>query len=265
MLETFLKRPGKLLPYYLIPYLLAAMIADDYDVETKDILQLRKSLPLWLQEKGHAMFLPWKDKFGRWQALDISYYLPWGMYEELFKEIAKGEFANAFQTTGMFGGPVPDLIAAIKTGKDPFTKRDIFHKGDPPARQLASIMIYLWRMAMPTWATDIGFAGHILRTTRGYVDRHGDPVGTEIQSMLRLVGTNLYPIEPKKSRKMNIARMGWEIKQSGRALAAQLKNRNLTPEQRKEIKVEYKALIKKKKQRLLDYRKDSEINPKLLD
>lgn len=264
MVETFLKHPGRLLPYYLIPYLLAAMIADDYEVETEDVLQLRKSLPMWLQEKGHAMFLPWKDKYGRWQALDISYYLPWGMYEELIKEVSRGEYGKAFQTTGMFGGPLPDLIAAVKTGIDPFTKRPIFREGDPGNRQLASTMNYLWRMSMPTWLTDIGFAGHMLKTYSGHVNRFGDPAGTEVQSMLRLVGMNLYPIEPTKSRKMNIARMGWEIRKTGIALGAQMKNRNLSPEKRKKIKAEYKALIRKKMERLRKYRKESKPHPKLL-
>ena len=263
MAEVMLKHPTRLLPYYAMMAGLQAYLAADNDVSTDDIKALQKALPQWLQDRGNAMILPYKDKYGRWQALDVGYYFPWTIYTGAVESVAKGDVAGLVNNFGLLGGPIPDLIAAIKTGKDSFTGKDIFNPLDPAGKQAGDLMNYLWRMSMPTFMTDIGFAGHMYKAITGAVDRYGNPKDTLTQAALRIAGVNLYPIEPDRSRRENVRRMIWEKKEIQRRMKSQLRDRNLTPKQRDRVRSDYRELLDAQQKRIEDYRKQSHVNPKL--
>ena len=276
LLKNFITAPHRFLPYVLIPYLLAAMIADDYDVDVEDLEKLKKALPEWLQKRGHTMILPWKDSNGRWQVFDYGYFMPWGYFSELFNEIKQtvgsgqvGETGRIVGATGLLGGPIPDLIAAIKTNKDPFTKRDIVNKNDPPARQLSDLMTYLWRMGAPTWLTDIGYAGHTYRWLTGKVNprlgpEYGEQLLTGPQTQARAVGVNIYPIDPKKSRMQNIRNMVSDMGNVMQRMTTKMMDPNLSPEQRRGVREEYMKEIKMRRDNIRKYQKESEVHPNLL-
>lgn len=263
MFEVLLKNPMSFLPYAILPYALAAWIADDADVEPEDVQQLRKALPIWLQERGHSFFLPYKDEHGRWQAVDFSYILPWAMFTEAAKEAAKGEVGNVVQTTGLLGGPVPDLVSAIKTNTDSFFRTEIVKKEDPASKQMADMMLYLWRLGAPTFLTDKGATGHLIAALTNQVDRRGDPKLTVRQAAWRLFGMNIYPIEPEKTRRQNLVRMGWEIRETGNRLSQRLRDPNLSKEEKREIRDTYTEIIRDLKQRMKEYREESHIPPGL--
>ena len=275
LIRNFVTAPHRFLPYILIPYLLAQMIADDYDVDDEDIKKLMKALPEWLHKRGHTMVLPFKDANGRWQVLDYGYFMPWGYFAELFNEVKNtvgkgkiGETGRIVGATGLLGGPIPDLIAAIKTNKDPFTKRDIVNKNDPPARQLSDLMTYLWRMGAPTWLTDIGYAGHTYRWLTGKVNprlgpSYGEQLLTGPQTQARIVGINIYPIDPQKSRTENIRNMVREMEDVSRRMGQMARDPNLTPEQRRGVIGEYKTEIMIRRENLRQYQRESEVHPNL--
>ena len=134
VLETAVKHPWRFLPYVVGPMLLSSYVAGLYDVEEEDVETLKKALPEWLQESGTSI-LPYKDEEGRWQVLNWSYFAPWTVYQQLAGQLAEGDFKEALGTSGLMGGPVPDMIAAIQTNKDPFSGREIIRKGSPPEEQ----------------------------------------------------------------------------------------------------------------------------------
>lgn len=263
MLEVLLTNPMKFAPYMAIPAAMTAMIANMTDVDDDDVDKLRKALPKWLEEKGNAYILPAKDEQGRWQAIDIGYFLPWATWSTMASELGKGEIGDALMGTGLFGGPVPDLITAIKTNIDPFSKRPIVNKLDSPQKQIASMMGYLYQMAAPTWLTNIGFAGHMYRALSETVDKYGDPKTNVTQAALRLVGVNLYPIDPIRTRASNIKWMQFEISQVKRRRSSLLKDKNLSKKERKEIRTEYQGLINRRQKELREYKKESRVHPKL--
>lgn len=263
MFETLIKHPGRFAPYVLIPMALAAMIADDYDVDEEDLKTLKKALPLWLQDRGNAWILPYKDQHGRWQVADIGYFLPWAMFTEAAKEASEGNVGGVIQTTGVLGGPIPDMIAASKTGMDSFFDKEIMVKEDPPAKQLADLMMYLWRLSMPTFLTDKGATGHIYSALTEQVDRKGDPKLTLVQAAWRLGGVNIYPIEPSKSRRQNLSRMQWELKEIRKRMGSRLRDRNLTSEEKDKLRKDYRKLIKAQQERLKTYKEESRVHPNL--
>jgi hypothetical protein len=151
----------------------------------------------------------------------------------------------------------------VLANKDPFTNREIANPADPPSTQIADSMMYLWRMSMPTWLTDIGFAGRMKQALDKDVNKYGDPKITLTQAALRLVGMNVYPIDAQKSRYQNIKNMKYELQQIKSRRTKTLKDRNLTQEERDKIRKKYNDLIKQRIDQLREYREESTIPKEL--
>ena len=159
LLETAIRYPERYVPYVAIPYGMHGLISQYKGVSLNDFEKLKKTLPEYLRDRGNALAMPVKDNQGRWQFLDFSYFLPWSMFTGTIKSAMDGNVQKFFSDSGLFGAPLSQLIAAVRVNKDPFTQREIANKFDPYEKQIADWMLYLYRMTMPTWLTDIGFAG----------------------------------------------------------------------------------------------------------
>jgi hypothetical protein len=263
MLDVAIHHPLRFAPYLALPVILTATVAAMADVDSDDVDKLKLALPDWLRERGHAYILPYKDAQGRWAFMDFGYFFPWTQWTELAGELARGEPGKAFQSTGMFGGPLPDLISAIQTNIDPFTRKPIVDPRDSTGQQLGAMMGYLYRMAMPTWLTDVGVAGKLREALTNQVDRYGDPKMTVPQALGRAVGINTYPVEPARSRADNLRRKQREISDVKRRMGERLRDRNLTHEDRQEIIQEYRAEMKERAAEYRDYAKESVVHPNL--
>ena len=263
LLETAIRNPERYLPYVAVPYALHTMLAQYKGVTKDDLESLRKTLPDYLRNRGNALIMPVKDDSGRWQVFDFSYFLPWSMFTGMANDVASGDVQRFFVDTGILGGPLPQLITAVLANKDPFTNREIANPADPPSTQVADSMMYLWRMTMPTWLTDIGFAGRMKQALDKDVNKYGDPKITMTQAALRLVGFNVYPIDAQKSRSENIKRMKYELQQIKSRRTKTLKDKNLTKEERDKIRNKYSDLIKQRIDQLREYREESTIPKEL--
>lgn len=264
LLETAATKPWRLAPYVALPHIMAAVFAFMNDVDKEDVEKLKESLPEFLRTKENAMMLPMRDAAGRWQFFDFGYLLPWSMFQEAGTQVAKGDFGDATRTAGLLGGPVADMLVAIKTGIDPFTKRPIYDKRDPPQDQMRDIMSYLARATLPPWVTDQSFALKMWDAYKQNPTKYGDAPLTMGQAALRGVGMNVYPVEPEVSRARNLNRMSREIHDLESRKRQQLKDRRLDDDERQKVADKYNGLIEKAKQRRTDYAARSVVNPKLL-
>lgn len=263
LLETMVTAPWRFAPYLAIPYAMSALLEQAADVDDDDVEALRLALPKWLQDRGHAYFLPWKDSGGRWFAADFGYFLPWTMWSEMAKQVGRGEIGDAVKSTGVLGGPIPDMIAAVKTNVDPFTGREIVNKYDDPAKQAADLMNYLYKLSAPTWLTEYGVAGHMYRALNNTVDRYGQPKSTVPQAALRLFGVNTYAVDPVHSRTLNIKRARFEITEMIQRRNKQARDKNLTMEDRKELVADWNERIKRRVEDLRQYALQSKVHPNL--
>lgn len=261
--EVAAKHPQRLIPWVALAYGLPMLVAGMLDVDDDDLEKLKKALPQWLQDRGHAYILPWKDGDGRWQVVDLGYFFPWTTVTEPMKDLASGEVGKTVKGVGLFGGPITSMLVAITTGKDSFTGRDIYQHGDPAKEQFLSIMNYLWSLAMPPIITEHGAVGKALRAESGETNKFGDPLSTGSQAALSAFGVNLYGIEAEHSRAMNMMALKREIDDTRMRMVRQLQNRGLSDEQRQSIQAEYTAEIQRRYQKLTDYLKESEIAPAL--
>jgi hypothetical protein len=263
MAEVALLYPWRFAPWAALLYGMSYALAAAYDVDDDDLEKLKQALPDWLRERGHTMLLPYKDEHGRWQVLDMGYFFPWTNWTEFARNVKAGEVGKAVQTAGLFSGPITDLLVAIKTGRDPFTDRDIWKAGDPPARQAMALLNYLWTMGAPPFLTSMGFVGHATRAYTGETNRYGDPISTPSQAALRLFGINLYALEPEQTRAANIRRQQFEIGEVRTAAKQKLIDRSLSPERRQEISEEYQTEARRRQEKLLKYIQESGIHPNL--
>ncbi len=263
LLETAIRHPERYAPYVALPLGLHALIANYKGVTLDDFNKLKKSLPEYLRDRGNALAMPIKDNQGRWQFLDCSYFLPYAMFTGTIKDAADLNVQRFVSSTGIFGAPLPQLIAAVTTNKDPFTQREIVNRFDPVSKQVADTMAYLWRMTMPTWLTDIGFAGKVKEVLDKDVNKFGDPKITITQSLGRLFGFNVYPINPKKSRAENIRLMKNEITGIKSRRTKVLKDRNLKKDQKNKLNEKYKKQITERIEQLQKYVKESKIPKEL--
>lgn len=234
---------------------------DDWD-------KLRKTLPEWLRKKPHAVPLPWRDKDGRIQYTDIGYFFPWSQWAEMFTDLYRGEPINALMATGIAGGPIPDIITALKTGVDPFTKRP--DPADPPMQQYIGLMNYAWNMAAPPFLTSNGFlspmgafdkqyGGKLLQGITGTTNKYGDEKATTPQAIVSLLGINIKGADPEHSRAQELHKMERDAQSVKSKLRQRLQDRNLGDEQRQAIIDSYKDEMKTRMEKARNYRNESEV------
>jgi len=263
ILETIAKRPYKLLPYLAIPAAISLYIARDYDISWDDLRKFKEAFPKYVREKGNVWILPVKDEHGRWQAFDFSYFLPWAMYVESMKYLAKGNISEALKSFGVFSGLTPSLLFGALANQDLFTGKPVIDKNKPPAHYLADLLTWIWRTTAPTFLTDIGFAGKMWKT----IDKEATDLGIEEgdktlsykQSMARLFGINIYPIDPEATRTKNIRNMKREIMDIRYNMKNAIKNHTGTQEQKDKDQEAFLKLIEIRQKQLTEYIEGSEI------
>ena len=83
------------------------------------------------------------------------------------------------------------------------------------------------------------------------------------QTLGRLFGVNIYPIDPKKSRAENIKLMKNEITGIKARRTRVLKDKNLTKEESQKLNEKYLNILKKRTEQLKEYIEKSKIPEEL--
>jgi hypothetical protein len=260
LLETAIRYPERIAPYYAIPFVLSKVVESYKGVTSEDVEKVKESMGEWAKDNNNLFLLPTKNENGNWDYFDYSYFLPWSMYTGIVTDVADGEIAEAFKNTGILSGPVTDIITAIRANKDPFTGYEIVNEYDPPNIRLRDMLNYAWRLAGPPWLTDRGFLGKMIQAINKDVDKYEDVKVTKTQALLRLIGVNIYSVNPEKSRKENLRNMQREYLEMVKRRNYALKDKNLTPEERENLKKQYDAQLKSRKKQLDEFKKESKLS-----
>jgi hypothetical protein len=267
LLDTFIRHPERYLKYFAVPAIAAgAWKKANKDMTNEDIDNLRETLPNYLRDGGNALVLPYKDDEGRWQFYDYSYMMPWGFYTGVGNKIAAGEYGEASDDViGLLSGPGLNIAAAITTNKDPFTNREIVDTGAPPVDQLEDSLNYAWRVAAPTWLTDIGFAGKMYEAITKEPNYYGDPTITKPQAWYRLVGQNVYPVDPEQSRNTNLYFKRKDIEDAQNYYRKQIRQAELRGDEEEKARLEQEAIqrINLLGDELVEYEASSKIPERL--
>jgi len=270
LLETAATAPWRFAPYYILLKGLSMAVAAINDVDDEDVESLKMALPKWLRERGHAMILPWKDAEGRWQAFNMGYFFPWTAWTDLAEDAGglvdpdeADAGRNLIQGTGLFGGPIPQLMGAMMTNIDPFTRKEIVNEGDLPSKQVYDRMNFVYSLMVPPWMTSKGPLGKMWKAGTGFEDKWGNPQPTLPQATMRWLGVNIYPIEAERSRKTNLKFMQRDMQDKKTSMRRELSNPNLSPDEKRDLRKSYKEEIKRMQGRMKAYKEESEIHPNL--
>jgi hypothetical protein len=261
MAEVALKRPWAFAPYVAFFYGVTQALASLFDVDDDDVEALKKALPKWMEEKGHTALLPWKDAEGRWQIVDLGYFLPWVQMYSAAKSLTSGDASSAAQTVGLFSTPIATGVTAITTGIDPFTDLPIVNEYDSPAKKMASVTGYLIGLTLPSMVSRT--LPVIEDAATGELNREGLPGPTMGQALTRLAGVNIYGVDPVRSRAENLKAMEYEMSRLKARRTALLKNPNLDRDERREIVDTYRKMIQMQAEKIVEYEKSSRVNPRL--
>ena len=171
--------------------------------------------------------------------------MPWGFYTGIGNKIASAKPGEAADDViGLWGGPGLNLATAITTNKDPFTNRDIVDTSGKPVDQAADMLNYSARLLAPTWLTDQGFAGKMYEAVTKEPNYYGDPTITKPQAWWRLVGQNIYPVDPEQSRDTNLYFKNKEILDLQSYYRKKIREADLRGDQNEVNKLEKEAEVR---------------------
>lgn len=278
MAEVLKSHKTRLLPWVALAYITPAMVAAVNDIDDDDPEKLRKALPPALRKYNDMYLLPWKDSDGRWQFVNIGYFLPWQMPLDIIRNLgAAGEASlsgdqraalqqlkEAGAATNILSNPLFNLVTAITTGVDPFSGKPIADKRDTARQQVMDIMSYAGGLMLPTLFSPFGATGMLFKDETGSgMNRFGEPGPTGGQIAARAVGLNVYPVVPQAQRARNIQQMQREIQDIRSRMTYSLRDQSLTAEQRRRLASDFTDEIKDRVKQLQKYMKESELGPKV--
>lgn len=258
MIEVSLHHPQRLLPWVglfaALPVLAAASLGADGD----DLEKWKQSLPEYMRNRSHLAMLPYRDAQGRIQVADLGFFFPWTMFVELARAGMRGDMQDTLRSVGAFGGPLPDLLTAVTTGKDRFTGRDIADPGDPPARRAGAILSYVWDMAVPPPISTKGPLAKLIDSEGGTTDKFGYQKVTTPQALAGGLGFTYRSFDPALTRAENIKRAVADVRKVEQRLKSKLIDQSLTDKQRDSLIREYVAEIERRNQLIQEYIKKTE-------
>ena len=162
MVRNIKQHPLATAKYAAIPYLFAEMfLSQNDDLDDEDWDALMEFLPDYMETSFSTMVFPTKNEQGKWEAIDISFFLPWGAHLNLAKDMYKQEWGNAIAGTGMFAGPW-EIPLSLKLNEDPFTKQPIWNEFDPATQRAQDLFNYLASYMIPPMLMPRGRAGDIV-------------------------------------------------------------------------------------------------------
>ena len=278
MYEVMTKHPTRLLPYVALAATVPALVAASNDIDGDDEERVRKSLAPGLRRKDNMFMLPWKDDNGKWQLIDVGYFLPWQMPYEMVKSTAKGGYnlatgnskeaisnaADVFKASTLLSSPLFNIVSALTTGVDPFTNKPIADKRDPANKQVMDVTSYAWSLVAPSLFASYGALGQLVNKESGTgLNRYGEPAATYGQMAARAVGINTYSVDPAAQRARNIRMMQHDLREVKARMTTALSDRSLTPEQRRKVTEDFREELIYQNKELAKYAKETEMSPRL--
>jgi hypothetical protein len=268
LVETLVKTPWRFIPYIAMAQALPLATMAAFDIDEDELEKLRKSMAGYIRDKGSLYILPYRDDKGNIQFVDVGRFFPFSAFVDPIITAAKygevkkgaGEFIQPFLPSG----PMVTAITALNSGVDPFTKKKIYDERDTPKAQALSLMSYVWNQALPP-ALNIDLnnmdnsAGALPRIYNSLfvdqtgVDKRGLPKPEMVETISRLFGFNITPLDAQRQRALNIMYMQNQIKQSQALIAQVKKDMSMTPEDRRARILEIYEEIKNDNEELRKY------------
>lgn len=258
ILESLQKRPwiiGKYMAFLGIGGFSVAqeLVKSYFDVSDKEWDKLLKQLPQYIKRNQTFAPLPWKSPEGQWQWVNGEYFMPWGTWSTVIRDMSQREGFEAFKSAGI-GNPllsVFQMITSAGTDKppiDPFTKQPIWNQLDTPQSKFLKLSSWLSNQLMPSVFENLavqdaprqGALGTTIRAIESKVkgepfkDKWGRTLTPE-QALGKWFGFNITTISPKQTKIIKFSR----IKTLRKELIKKLLDPRVSKESKQQAKKRY--------------------------
>lgn len=182
--KTMVTQPHKISNYFKV--LNAIRSLNPYQISEEDRKKLNGDLPEFLRNKPKVR-VPWKDKFGNVQFLDLEYILPFNIFE---------------MDTFMPGGPVLDIVVALTTNRDSFTGSKIIEDGSTTLDAWATSSKFVYDNLVPPL---LGYSGQsIYESITGVPQRLSETPRSFTSAITsNVLGLRTYPINPEVAERQS--------------------------------------------------------------
>ena len=150
------------------------------------------------------MLLPFKDKYGQIQLLDLTYILPWGDIGEtggLGSEIPGLRKAGGLtRQMPLLGSPLIQTVAEIGLNKSTFTGKEIYHPWDSSAKAAEKISLYIYRQIAPSLAPGGYGETRLRKAITQEPDYMGRTSSLPAAAASTLLGLKISPVDPRMQK-----------------------------------------------------------------
>lgn len=185
----------------------AGLTSDEIDA-------IKKASFKYIRENPSAIMMPFKDKHGRWQFIDLTYIVPWGGLTKTIQGVIQGR--PDFGEVGI-SSPALDIFNVLanwnREARHPFTNRKLWDRDTPLPDKISALGGYLYDTLMPTPLTRGGVPNKFIEKAQ---DRRNPYSGKESytweQLLPRPFGVNVYPSDPSESRRVQIRSFNYRLR-----------------------------------------------------
>ena len=143
--EAIVNNPLRVYKYYAFAKAFNESSRKMLNISPTDFAREEKALPPWLLRSIGGMptnmLMPWKDKYGRTQWLNLEYILPVGLAPDILEKGILEQFSN----------PLFTIISDLKKNSD-FRGKEIIPVGSTPAEAAKITTEYIYRQLAPSLA-----------------------------------------------------------------------------------------------------------------
>lgn len=216
-------------------YYLNKSSAEALGISDKQMKAIQSVLPDRMQGKllgiDKFVLLPYKDKYGQLQYLDLTYILPWGDIGEaggLGSDIHP-LLGTASRQAPLAGSPLVQTVFEIGMNLNNFTGKRIYEPWEDNAVIFEKINTYLYRQIAPSLAP----GGYGETRIRKAITKEPDYMGrtSDVPTALlsSLAGLKITPIDPKMQRIYRKSDLDRTIRDISFAIGKVKRNRGLSP------------------------------------
>ena len=191
------------------------------------------------------ILLPWRDRYGQVQYLDLTYILPWGDIGEtggLGRELVEKipfvrRVAGLTRQLPLAGSPLVQAFAEIGLNKSSFTDKEIYHPWESKAEVFKKVSLYLWRQVAPSLAPGGYGETRLRKAITQEPDYMGRTTSVPAAAASALLGLKITPIDPRLQRIYRRAEKERTIRDIEMQVGRVRRNRGLKgPEKAREIR-----------------------------
>jgi hypothetical protein len=230
--ETMTEHPLKAYKYIALAKAFEGASANELGLDDKKQEELQEYLPDWLKGFGkYAMLMPFKDKDGRYEYLDLTYILPIGMVSNITE---KGG------ALGLVSNPILSAYKELSLNKQTITGKPIWEETDTPEEVAQKKIDYIYKQVMPSLAPPIpGLAkgGYSWQKLQAAIEQRPDYFGRERSIPLSIMdvigGVKVNPVDLKQQKQYKARDIQNTISNLRFKAKSIMRNKSLRPDERK--------------------------------